>query len=361
MSSQWMGQSFTRRYLTTFASTLFLAACGSSSIDGTAAAAPGNPTAAGGAPAGAALPDITLQTWTTTAPMPGTPTSYSRAVAVNGQLFVLGGRTLNTGVGAGQPQLGVLAYDPKADSWAEHEPLPKLIDQPNVAGIQGKIYVLGGKDVLTIFEYDPGTRVWSEKGQRPVAVGIGASAVAVKGDEIFLAGGVVPSATNPRGARVTDFASYNVRTGAWQTLPTMVEESAYFGAEILGNSLYTFGGSTEQREVARPGKTFAFDFTSKLWTEKALLPLAVSSFASASVGTRTYIIGGITGATGRINPETQVYDSVADSWGFTTNLPTPRFALGAVALGGKIYVPGGVQQTGEATFDAVPIVEVLSP
>ena len=305
--------------------------------------------------------DAVYQTWSVVAPMPGTPTSYSRAVAVNGQLFVLGGRTLNTGVAAGQPQLAVYAYDPKSDSWEEHTPLPALIDQPNVAGVGTKLYVLGGKDVLKLYEYDSLARTWAEKGERPVSAGIGASAMAVKGDDIYLAGGVVPSATNPRGARVPEFAKYNVVSGSWQSLPAMVEESAYFAGEFIGDTLYTFGGSTEQRDVARPGKTFAYDSLSQAWTEKALLPLAVSSFACAAVGHRVYVIGGITGATGRINPETQVYDTVTDSWSFTTALPTPRFALGAVALNGKIFVPGGVKQTSDTTFDAVPIVELLTP
>ncbi len=305
--------------------------------------------------------DAVYQTWSMVAPMPGTPTSYSRAVAVNGQLFVLGGRTLNTGVAAGQPQLAVYAYDPKSDSWEEHTPLPALIDQPNVAGVGSKLYVLGGKDVLKLWEYDSLARTWAEKGERPTSVGIGASAMAVKGDDIYVAGGVVPSATNPRGARVPVFAKYNVVSGTWQSLPAMVEESAYFAAEFLGDTLYTFGGSTEQRDVARPGKTFAYDLLSQTWTEKALLPLAVSSFACAAVGNHAYVIGGITGATGRINPETQVYDAITDSWAFTTAVPTPRFAFGAVALNGKIFVPGGVKQTSDTTFDAVPIVEVLAP
>jgi N-acetylneuraminic acid mutarotase len=287
--------------------------------------------------------------------------AYSRAVALGGRVFVVGGRSLNTDTQAGGPQVGVYAFDPASNQWEEHEPIPQPIDQPNVAAAGDKLYVLGGTGVRTVLEYDPAARHWAEKGQRPGAEGIGAAAVAVAGTKIYLAGGEIPDLVNPRGARVRDFAAYDAATGSWEMLPAMIEESAYFGAAVIDGVLFTVGGSTEQREVARPGKTFAYDIASRAWAEKAPAILPVSSFAGADTGGRFYLIGGITGATGRINPETQVYDAKGDAWTTTTSMLTPRFAMGAAALDGKVYVPGGVKQVTESEFVAVTTVEVLGP
>jgi len=315
-----------------------------------------------GAEAGADAGPAVLATWSSSTPMPASlAIAYTRTVAVANRLFVLGGRTLNTEAGAGQPALGVYAFDPIANQWEEHESLPQRIEQPNVAAVGSNIYVLGGAGVTQVYVYDPTARTWTSKGMRPVPLGIGASAVAVLGTKIYLAGGVVPSDTNPRGARIPDFAAYDTAADTWEALPPMVEESGYFGAAIIGGFLFTIGGSTEKREIARPGKTFAYDFAAATWTEKALAPSAVSSFASATWNDRIYLMGGIVGATGRIDSETQVYDPKTDVWTFTTPMMTGRFAMGAATLGDKIYVPGGVQQVSDVDFVAVPNVDVLGP
>jgi N-acetylneuraminic acid mutarotase len=272
----------------------------------------------------------------------------------------VGGRTVNLPGMPGAAALGVYAYDPVSAQWEEHPALPVRLDQPNVAAVDDKLYVLGGTGVTLIFVYDPSTRAWSEKPARTGTPGMGAAAVAPYGTTIYVAGGEIPSATNTRGMRINDFAAYDTLAGTWETLPRLPEESAYFGAAIIDNVFYTVGGSTEQREVARPGKTFAFDLTARTWTEKAVALDAVSSFACAATQGRLYIVGGIAGATGRINPETQVYDPRTDSWATTTPLDPARFAMGAAELDGKIYVAGGVMQVGESDFVPVSSVDVLS-
>ncbi|MEM9193707.1 MAG: kelch repeat-containing protein [Myxococcota bacterium] len=308
------------------------------------------------------VPSPVLSTWTTVAPVSGDPVAFQRVVALDGRLFVLGGRTLNDGpLAPGGPVTAVYAYDPATDMWEAHTDMPVELDQPNIAAAAGKIWILGGRGEKRVFSYDPATRAWEENGERPVALDIGASAMAVLGSSIYVAGGVIASATNPRGSRVTTFDVFDSTNNTWQPLPDMLAESGYFGATVIQDVMYTNGGSTEMGAVARPGQTFAFDLNTLTWTEKALAPAPVSSFSVAQVDRRMYIIGGITGSSGRINFEVQVYDPASDTWAFTTDMRTPRFSAGAAALDGKIYVVGGVEQVSDTEFEATTIVEVLGP
>jgi N-acetylneuraminic acid mutarotase len=301
-----------------------------------------------------------LETWSMTTPVPGEAIAYPNVVTLDDEVWVVGGRKVNTDTMAGGPVSTVQAYDPANDSWEKHEDLPVALDLPNVAASGGRLWILGAKGATDLFSYDPKRRTWSAEGKRPITRGIGASALAVAGTSIYVVGGVVTSATNPRGLRLRDVAVFDTKTREWRELPPIPDESAYFGAGIIDDVLYATGGSTETDPSARPGRTFALDLKAETWSEKAALPTPVSSFGSAVVGGRLYVIGGITGGTGAIYPQVQAYDVDADEWSLTTEMPTPRFSLGASTLDGRIYVVGGVLQSSEITFEPTPIVEVLA-
>ncbi|MEO1234869.1 MAG: hypothetical protein AAFZ18_38855 [Myxococcota bacterium] len=305
-------------------------------------------------------PQPLLDRWSAVSAMPGEPVSYPRAVALQGRIFVLGGRTLNSATAPGRNLTDVRSYDPASGAWQMHAPMPAAVDQPNIVATEDRIWILGARADRAVHAYDPSSDTWTSQGMRPGDLDVGASALATRGSEIWVAGGVTFSASNPRGARIKSFERFDSETGVWTSLPDMAFENGYFGAALIEDVLYTSGGSTEQGSVARPGQTFAFNLTQGTWNERALMPEPVSSFASATVDRRFYVIGGITGATGRINFEVQVYDPQADTWGLTVDMPTPRFAAGAVALDEEIYIVGGVRQASETEFVATTEVEVLS-
>lgn len=334
---------------------LVLAACGDDADE-----SPTQRDAAVDASSAGASSRAVLETWSTGTAVPGEALAYPNVIALDEKVWAIGGRTVNTDSTAGGPVTTVQAYDPKKDAWETHEDLPVAFDLPNVAASGGKIWVLGAKGATDLFSYDPKARKWSTEGQRPINRGIGASALAVAGTSIYVVGGVVTSATNPRGLRIRDTAVFDTRTRTWRDLPPIPDESAYFGAGIVDDVLYATGGSTETDPSARPGRTFAFDLKAETWSDKADLATPVSSFGSAVVAGRLYVIGGITGGTGMINSQVQVYDAAADAWSLTTEMPTPRFSLGAAVVDNQIYVVGGVQQLTASTFDSTSIVEVLA-
>jgi len=85
----------------------------------------------------------------------------------------------------------------------------------------------------------------------------------------------------------------------------------------------------------------------KSWTTKAQMPTPRARFAQVEYAGRIFVIAGAaaSGATG----ELEVYDPATDSWQRMASKPAPVSNVGAVVLGGNIYVPGGCDLSGSVT------------
>jgi N-acetylneuraminic acid mutarotase len=66
--------------------------------------------------------------------------------------------------------------------------------------------------------------------------------------------------------------------------------------------------------------------------------------------------GGSTGVFG----QNEVYDPRLDSWTTVAPMPTPRHGIGAVAIDGRIYVPGGATREGLGAVAAVEAYDTPS-
>ena len=62
--------------------------------------------------------------------------------------------------------------------------------------------------------------------------------------------------------------------------------------------------------------------------------------AVAALEGRVYVLGGLTD-TGAGSAAVEVYDTAANQWGGAANLPAPRHHIGAAALSGHVYSVGG--------------------
>jgi N-acetylneuraminic acid mutarotase len=92
----------------------------------------------------------------------------------------------------------------------------------------------------------------------------------------------------------------------------------------------------------------------------AQMPTARGSLACAALGTVIYCFGGEGDASNEneIFAQVEAYDTVDDTWTSLKPMEVPRHGTGAVALGGRIWVPGGGVKTAMApvgTFDSFGI------
>src|SRR5215472_5765872 len=131
--------------------------------------------------------DPANDTWKALAPMPikrGSPV----AVAVGTKIYVIGGANLLPGsteiaVSPNTPHMSVgnvEEYDPETNTWRERSPMPTPRNHAAIGAVNGKIYVIGGRvgaafiglatDVSVVEEYDPAADKWSApKSRMPTA------------------------------------------------------------------------------------------------------------------------------------------------------------------------------------------------
>ncbi len=97
-----------------------------------------------------------------------------------------------------------------------------------------------------------------------------------------------------------------------------------------------------QRQVDRPPRVDV-----ARWSAVAALPAARSRLAVVAAEGKIYAIGGETAA--GVTDEVAVYDPASNGWLPGPRKPTPVANVSAVALNGRIYVPGGSTATGGVT------------
>ena len=93
------------------------------------------------------------------------------------------------------------------------------------------------------------------------------------------------------------------------------------------------------------------------WRELPRMPTARYRLAAAPVDGCSFLAVGGWGPGDAALPVAELYDSRTNTWRAVASKPTPAANMGAAALGGKIYVPGGMQ--GASTY--LSVLEVYDP
>jgi len=324
--------------------------------NGTAASGPAAPTPGPAPDAGAD------GGWEMRADMPAPARTYPGVAAVGERVLVAGGFTTSPATRAATVYDAMAAYDTRTGTWTTLDPMPRPIAGPNVAGVGGQLFVLGGIDVVDSYAYDLAARRWSPRQPVPVTRGHGVAAVGVKGTTVYLAGGAQPGQSDNNlntGVRVRDVLAYDTAADRWDRLPDLTLARGYAMGAVVGNTFWVIGGSSSRE---RTDDVVALDLGSRQWSPGPPPPLSLSSAGVAVLDGRIYIVGGIATSTGAIGPLTFMFDPIARSWdsGFLLNIP--RFATGAAAVDGKIYFPAGDALVDPpATFAPVPTLEVFTP
>jgi len=321
------------------------------------AAAPANPALGDAAAmdAGSDAGVIPFGHWDALAPLPELPRYYVGVAAVQDQIFVVGG------LSDGPEASAVHAYDVASDEWQRIADLPVPFAMPNVAAVGERLFVLGALDNNQALEYDFENDAWLELAPLPTPQGVGSAAVAVDGDRIFLAGGVLPGLSANllnTGMRVSGMYVYDTALDTWQTLPDLPIALGYAMGAILDGEMWVIGGSDN---TERTDRVTAFDLATQTWSSKPVLPISLSSSAVAVLAGRIYMAGGIASSIGAISGATWVFDAARQNWTQVTSMITPRFGMSAAVLNEKMYVPTGIMGESPMSFVPVPNFEVFTP
>jgi peroxiredoxin/N-acetylneuraminic acid mutarotase len=200
--------------------------------------------------------DPAADSWKTLASLPG---SRGAAVAVEagGKIYVIGGvttveaskdpfftffgpcRNLNTND----------VYDPATNKWESRAPMAVPRNHAFAAAVNGKIYVIGGRtghgfilsatNTDVVEEYNPVANMWSAPKERMPTPRSGGGC-GTDGRRIYCAGGEVTTKELVGAFRAIE--AYEPATNSWTTLPSMPMPRHGVAGAVIGNRFHLVSG-----------------------------------------------------------------------------------------------------------------------
>jgi len=284
--------------------------------------------------------------WTTLEPMPTARTGFGVAV-IDGKIYAIGG---SNGNNLGTNEM----YDSETDSWTTKKPMPTSRNGGAVAVYQNKIYMIGGSIGIPSIPpnftganevYDPLTDTWENKTELPKPrAGFRANVV---NDQIYLISGL----ENPFSPfyNSDETLVYFPSNDSWTTKAPIPTPVSSYASAVVDKKIYILGGRDPSLNIMY-NLTQIYDTETDTWSYGASIPTNLSfAAAGATTGemasTRIYVLGGCTSLDYEAVNLNYVYDPVEDVWSMGTSMPTPRYSLGVAVLNDTLYAIGGRPDT----------------
>jgi N-acetylneuraminic acid mutarotase len=269
------------------------------------------------------------------------------------------------GQGGGDGQLQGIApgQPPGAGRWTRLAPIPEPNEERNGVVSGGKLYLIGGNPVgMTgappgaVWEYDPAGDKWTKKKNMPLAAHH--VAVAENAGKIYVfGGGTQKQAGGPSYVPANNAWEYDPAADSWKALAALPTARLAAVAAAVGGKIYVLGGAGNYKsrdgqslDPNQPHRVFdvneVYDPATNSWASKQVLPTPRSAMFAGVVNGKIYLIGGRVGAAfatvGSATDIVEEYDPATDKWGFLKDrMPTPRDEGVAVVYNNRIYVAGG--------------------
>lgn len=294
--------------------------------------------------------------WEARAALPLPRSEMAWATAWAGRMHIVGG------YGEGRVDRAYHhVYDPAQDRWLTAAPLPRGANHVSVAADAGRVYALGGflqqnrGSDPNAYAYDVAADRWDAIAPLPRPRGAGA-AVALNG-KIHLIGGASEPASER--ASVGWHEVYDPQADRWETRKALPGARDHVGCvafrgviHVIGGRFNTFEYNTGLHHVYLPDRD--------TWEMRAALPTVRSGHGLVIYRDRLFAMGGEAGVVRdgnltqqRVFGQMESYDPASDSWQSHAPMPTPRHAVGATAIGDRVFVAGGGAVTGGAVQSAV--------
>lgn len=262
-------------------------------------------------------------------------------------------------------------YDIPSDTWRTAAPLPIKINHPNAAVVNGSIYLLGGlidaqdppvseADWIATgksYVYDVDANVWTEVAPMPPGTERGSAVVGTHGEMIYVAGGMTVLNLHNQDASTT-VTAFNTTSLQWQRVPSIAanipEGRQHAAGTVVEDTLYVVGGRWYERTNVRD-TVFSLNLLNQTagWrTSPSHMPTARGGITGGAVGSSFFAFGGECNpdTSNGIYPQAEAYNLGSKEWTKLSDMPVPRHGTAAVAVGNRVYIPGGGLQQ-----DGVPI------
>lgn len=292
----------------------------------------------------------TAQVWQAAEPM-NLPTNRHECAlaAANGKLYLLGGR----GVKA------VEEYDPKKDTWVEKAVTPLEMSHFQAITYRDEIYVVGAftgpypheLPIPKMYVFNPERNEWREGPEIPENRRRGAAGAFVYDDKIYVVCGIQDGHWD---GQVAWFDEYDPKTNQWRQLPDAPRPRDHVSVAMVDGKLYLAGG---RLSTAKTKNVFnltipevdVYDFKTNAWTtldKSQNIPTQRAGNMAVAYGKKVLILGGESAAQNTAHREVEAYNTKAKQWEKFTPMTQGRHGTGAVVLNGKVYVVAGSANRG---------------
>ncbi|WP_241520788.1 Kelch repeat-containing protein [Steroidobacter cummioxidans] len=230
-----------------------------------------------------------------------------------------------------------------------------------VAGFGGKVYVFGGRTPLDQYSdpeggrasrvYEPIANRWTEL--RPMSVGGVDLKAQVVGNKIYvIAGYGIDDYRN-------NLLEYDPSTDMWGNRAPNPTYRSGFVSEAVNGRIYVIGGRGTIHDGPRGGESGVtltykdrvsiYDVATNIWSQGQSAPMALGYSASCALGNKIYVFGGLTDSGAQA--VTLVYDTITNSWSTKAPPSVAKSQHACERVGDQFYVFGGY--SGGAAQDAV--------
>jgi len=200
--------------------------------------------------------DPAADSWKSLGPMP-TKRGAAVAVEVGGKIYVVGGAS--TVAGSKDPYFTFFGpslvlttnevFDPATNKWESRRPMSVARNHAYAAAVNGKIYVIGGRtghafilsatNTDVVEEYSPVSDMWSAPKERMPTARSG-GAWGTDGRRIYVAGGEVTTKELVGAFRAVE--AYEPATNSWISLPPMPMPRHGIAGAVIGNEFHLVSG-----------------------------------------------------------------------------------------------------------------------
>ena len=277
----------------------------------------------------------------------GEPTARHEAAMVEykGKFYLMGGRGVKP----------VEEFDPETNTWSSLGPTPLEIHhfQPVVYGdLVFVMTAMTGKypketPLENIYIYNPDSDEWQQGPEIPEHRRRGGAGTVVDDGKIYIVGGIIDGHTS---GTVSWLDEFDPNTGKWRELSDAPRVRDHCPAIANQNLLYCVGGRNTSFHTEENFTAFfetgirevdVYSFTTETWTTLSKsLPVPTAAGGLVELNGDIYYFGGESGQKSAHN-ETQRLNGKTGSWELVAPLQRGRHGGGAVSLNEKIYVAAG--------------------
>lgn len=275
------------------------------------------------------------------------PRDEAAMTALNGKLYLLGGRGINP----------VEAYDPEANTWQPLAPPPLELHHFQAVTLAGRIVVAGAltgkypreQPVTNIWFFDPAKNSWEQGPEFPAERRRGGGGVVVNAGKIYFICGT----TNGHWNGFVPWCDvWNPADNQWTRLPDAPHARDHFQAACALGKIIAVGGRTSYGEKKQVfdllvPETDVFDLAGGRWeTDYPNLRTPRAGGSTEVVGDQVLVIGGESMSQTNAHNEVEALSLSTLTWKTWPPMNRGRHGTGAAILNGALYTASGVGARG---------------